>query len=168
MIGSILSSYRLDIWSEVSRAICISIFQESVYDFGKASSVSIGGVVWVLGAGNARRDYVGLGVEGTIYATSAAGMSLWRRCFSTNHSSVWCNSCWRFQVFYLHVLYAVSTLLFLEKGKKVLSERTSLSVLKSNIKNFHLKATSAKSHIGKIKGSNWTVKEYIDLSNMSH
>lgn len=51
--------------------------------------------------------------------------------------------------------------------KTVLSEKTSSSILKSNIKNFLLKG-STKSHIGKIKGSNRTDKEYIDLSNMSH
>lgn len=44
------------------------------------------GVVWVLAAGNARRDYVQLGVEGTIYPASEAGISLWRHCFFTDCS----------------------------------------------------------------------------------
>lgn len=38
--------------------------------------MTFGGLVCVLGAGNAGRDYVQLGVEGAIYPASAAGTSL--------------------------------------------------------------------------------------------
>lgn len=66
----------------------------------------------------------------------------------------------------------MSALPFLKKEAKVLSETFSKDLIEGmegNIKNFHLKGSSAKSDTGKMEGNSWTDEDCIDLplSDMS-
>lgn len=76
-------TYQLKTWYQVKFAYLS--FKKVFIILGKLHLWLLG-VVWVLAAGNARRDYVQLGVEGTIYPASEAGISLWRHCFFTDYS----------------------------------------------------------------------------------